>query len=73
MWRGATRDDGAEQRRRGGADLRYFPKRRKQWNPTEKTEEPTGKTLEPKIDMHDTGSHGFHLFLLIEEIEENYF
>lgn len=70
MWRGATRDDGAEQRRRGGADLRYFPKK-------EKTTEPNGKTLEPKIDMHDTGLPrgvcGFHLFLLIEEIEENYF
>ena len=46
--RGATRDDGAEQRRRGGADLRYFLKK-------EKTTEPNGKTLEPKIDMHDTG------------------
>ena len=68
--RGAPRDDGAEQWRRGGADLRYFPKRRKQWNPTGKMLEPTEKTLEPKMTCTTAG---FHLILLIEAIEENYF
>ena len=33
---------------------------------------PKEKTLEPKNDMHDNWVRGFHLFLLIEAIEENY-
>ena len=53
--RGATRDDGAEQRRRGGTDLRYFPKKEKTTEPNGENGGTQGKTLEPKIDMHDTG------------------
>ena len=64
---------GSAGRRRGAAatrrrNLRYFPKRRKSWNPTGKRLEPTaGKTLEPKMTCTTVGSTSFSSLRLLRK------